>query len=106
MWMEPSGFRHSLPDGTRVAYSRVAGDEFDFSWYLEMKMLGSETRLRLTNSPAAFPPGPAWSPNGREIAFARASALDDRGIFIVSAIGGPERKLRSLASVALLSARC
>ncbi len=85
------------PDGTRVAYSWNVGDEFDFSWYLEVKVLGSDTRLRLTKQPAAFPPGPAWSPDGREIAFVRASALDDRGIYVISAMGGPERKLRPLA---------
>jgi Tol biopolymer transport system component/DNA-binding winged helix-turn-helix (wHTH) protein len=81
------------PDGTRVAYSWNAGGE----WYLEVKVLGTDTRLRLTKQPAQFPPGPAWSPDGREIAFVRAGALDDRGIFITSALGGPERKLRSLA---------
>jgi DNA-binding winged helix-turn-helix (wHTH) protein/Tol biopolymer transport system component len=86
------------PDGSRVAYSWNKGDALDFSWYLEVKVLGSDTRLRLTKQPAAFPPGPAWSPDGREIAFVRAGALDDRGIFIISALGGPERKLRSLAS--------
>ncbi len=85
------------PDGTRVAYSWSVGNELDFSWYLEVKMLGTETRLRLTKQPAAFPPGPAWSPDGREIAFVRTSSLEDRGIFIISAMGGPERKLRSLA---------
>jgi len=85
------------PDGTRVAYSWAAGDELDFSWYLEVKTLGSDTRLRLTQRAAASPPGPAWSPDGKEIAFARTSALEERGIFIVSAMGGSERKLRSLA---------
>src|SRR4029077_20704392 len=51
------------PDGTRVAYSWAAGDELDFSWYLEVKTLGSDTRLRLTQRAAASPPGPAWSPD-------------------------------------------
>ena len=90
------------PDGTRVAYSWSTGDEFAPSWYLEVKVIGSETRTRLTQQAAAFPPGPAWSRDGSEIAFVRAGALDDRGIFVISAMGGPERKLRSLAPERML----
>jgi Tol biopolymer transport system component len=59
--------------------------------------VGADTHLRLTPSPAGFPPGPTWSPDGRQIAYARAAASDNRGIFVISAIGGPEKKLRSLA---------
>jgi Tol biopolymer transport system component/DNA-binding winged helix-turn-helix (wHTH) protein len=82
------------PDGSRVAYSwSTAG-----GWFLEVKLLGSETRSRLTKQAARFPPGPTWSPDGTQIAYVRANALDDRGIFITSAMGGAERKLRSLAS--------
>jgi len=82
------------PDGSRIAYSWATND----GWYLEVKQLGSETRLRLTSRPAEFPPGPAWSPDGRQIAFVRAGEHDDRGIFVISALGGPERKLRSLSA--------
>lgn len=81
------------PDGSRIAYSWQTGD----GWYLEVKLLGSDTRLRLTKQAAKFPPGPAWSPDGRQIAYARADASDERGIFVTSAMGGAERKLRSLA---------
>lgn len=83
------------PDGSRVAYSWRAPDG---GWYLEVKQLGSETRVRLTKNAAKFPPGPAWSPDGREIAFVRADTEDDRGIFVTPAIGGPERKLRTLSA--------
>jgi Tol biopolymer transport system component/DNA-binding winged helix-turn-helix (wHTH) protein len=81
------------PDGSRVAYSWSTSK----GWFLEVKQLGSDVRLRLTTDAAKFPPGPAWSPDGRQIAFARADTRDYRGIFITSALGGPERKLRTLA---------
>ena len=82
------------PDGLHVAYAFQAAT----GWYLEMKDVGTDARLRLTQHPASFPPGPAWSPDGRQIAFARAGVSDDRGIFLISAVGGPEKKLRSLAA--------
>lgn len=81
------------PDGSRIAYSWATAA----GWYLEVKQIGSDTRVRLTKTAAKFPPGPTWSPDGKRIAYVRADALDDRGIFIISAMGGPERKLRSLA---------
>ncbi len=81
------------PDGSRIAYSWATGE----GWFLEVKQIGSDARLRLTRTAARFPPGPTWSPDGRQIAFVRADALDDRGIFVASALGGQERRLRTLA---------
>lgn len=79
------------PDGNQVAYawSGVKGNKRD----IYLKLLGSENPLRLT-SDGSDNYSPIWSPDGRSIAFLRNSD-DDRGIYIVAAIGGPARKVYS-----------
>jgi Tol biopolymer transport system component/DNA-binding winged helix-turn-helix (wHTH) protein len=85
------------PDGSRIAFAwngapqpKTSGSEakgFD----LYVKALGQETLLRLTNHPSGWI-SPAWSPDGTQIAFHRMAG-PDTGIYVVSALGGPERKL-------------
>jgi Tol biopolymer transport system component len=78
------------PDGSQIAFAwspEGPKDQFD----LYVKVIGSEKALRLTTSPAKFI-YPAWSPDGRQIAFARM-AQEASGIYVVPALGGPERKL-------------
>jgi Tol biopolymer transport system component len=60
---------------------------------LYVKAAGSETVLPLTKHPSEWL-SPVWSPDGTEIAFHR---MDDNntGIYVVSALGGEERKLKS-----------
>ena len=58
-----------------------------------MKALGSETLLRLTQHASEWV-SPAWSPDGTQVAFHRMDGADT-GIYVVPALGGPERKLRS-----------
>jgi Tol biopolymer transport system component/DNA-binding winged helix-turn-helix (wHTH) protein len=82
------------PDGSRVAFAwngdpASGGKGYD----LYVKSLGSETLLRLTNHPSDWI-SPVWSPDGAEIAFHRMAGADT-GIYLVSAMGGPERKLRA-----------
>ncbi len=82
------------PDGSRIAFAwngdpASGGKGFD----LYVKAIGSETLLRLTQNPSEFV-SPAWSPDGTQIAFHRMAGADT-GIYIVPALGGPERKLRS-----------
>jgi Tol biopolymer transport system component/DNA-binding winged helix-turn-helix (wHTH) protein len=79
-------------DGNQIAFAWNGGenapsDAFD----LYVKQLGSEIPRRLTNHPAAWLV-PAWSPDGRFIAFSRSTKNGD-GIYVVPALGGPERKL-------------
>jgi len=83
------------PDGSRIAFAwspAVGTNGLDQS-DLYVKALGSETHLRLTQHPSQFL-RPAWSPDGTQIAFYRQAGADS-GIYLVPALGGPERKLRS-----------
>jgi Tol biopolymer transport system component len=80
------------PDGSQVAFGwdgETNGAGFD----LYVKVIGTDKPLRLTNHPATWL-GVAWSPDGRNIAVHRLTT-EDPGIFLVPALGGPERKLAS-----------
>jgi Tol biopolymer transport system component/DNA-binding winged helix-turn-helix (wHTH) protein len=82
------------PDGSRIAFAwngdpKGGAKGFD----LFVKALGSETLLRLTQQPSEWMSA-AWSPDGTQIAFHRMAG-NDTGIYVVPALGGPERKLRS-----------
>jgi Tol biopolymer transport system component/DNA-binding winged helix-turn-helix (wHTH) protein len=80
------------PDGSRIAFAwngGSAGKGFD----VYVKAIGSETMLRLTHDPSESL-GIAWSPDGTQIAFHRVNGAET-GIYVVPALGGPERKLRS-----------
>lgn len=72
------------PDGNFVVFAWSNGAPAD----LYIKAVDSESLRRLTETPQAES-SPAWSPDGREIAFIR----HDEGVFIVSAVGGMERKV-------------
>jgi Tol biopolymer transport system component/DNA-binding winged helix-turn-helix (wHTH) protein len=81
------------PDGSRIAFAwngdpAQGAKGFD----LYVKALGSETLLRLTQHPSESI-SPTWSPDGTQIAFQRLAGADT-GIYVVPALGGPERKLR------------
>jgi Tol biopolymer transport system component len=57
-----------------------------------VKLIGAPGHLRLTSHPAAeF--SPAWSPDGRWIAFLRELSAGKAAVLLVPALGGPERKL-------------
>ncbi len=68
------------PDGNQVAFERN-GDIF-------VKQVDGEALVQLTNTVAAEN-APAWSPDGRQIAFTRSGT----GIFLISPLGGGERKI-------------
>ncbi|HEX4945548.1 MAG TPA: winged helix-turn-helix domain-containing protein [Blastocatellia bacterium] len=74
------------PDGSQIAFAR--GGE------IYVKQIDGQGFLRLTNNPADDT-RPAFSPDGRYIAFMRY-ALEGNGLYLMPAIGGPERKLASV----------
>jgi eukaryotic-like serine/threonine-protein kinase len=83
------------PDGNQIVFAWDGGkNDAENQFDLYVKVIGSENMSRLTFKPSVWL-APAWSPDGRTVAFARKSANGDSGIFEVSAIGGPERKLAS-----------
>ena len=78
------------PDGEKVAYmwGGPAGDNLD----IYVKALGVGTRpLRLTEDPADDL-GPAWSPDGKQVAFVRVSEAGG-AIYTVPWPSGQERRL-------------
>ena len=84
------------PDGRQIAF--VWAGEADNNPNIYVKLIDSGTPLRLTNSTAPDS-SPTWSPDGSRIAFSRKSP--DGGIFVVSALGGPERKLADTEAVGI-----
>jgi serine/threonine protein kinase len=74
------------PDSRFIAYAADHGGNFDI-WVQTVG--GSGDPLRVTKSPAVDL-SPDWSING-EIVF--RSERDGGGLFVVSALGGPERRL-------------
>jgi eukaryotic-like serine/threonine-protein kinase len=82
------------PDGSQIAFA-WSPEGHDDQADLYVKVMGSERALRLTTTAASII-SPAWSPDGRQIAFARLAGANS-GIFVIPALGGPERKLADAA---------
>jgi len=68
------------PDGNQVTFERN-GDIF-------VKQVDSEALVQITST-ALHEYAPAWSPDGRQIAFTR----EGQGIFVISPLGGADRKI-------------
>jgi len=79
------------PDGNRIAF--VWDGEKEDNYDIYVKFVNGGTPLRITTNPAGEG-SPAWSPNGEQIAFLRYSEnTAGTGFYIVSSMGGAERKV-------------
>lgn len=86
------------PDGNLLAFMCRDGDDGLDKWGLArgssdicVKAVGTESVRRVTETPYSEI-HPAWSPDGREIAFVR-NPPGPPGVFVVSQLGGHERRL-------------
>src|SRR5664279_1729124 len=82
------------PDGNQIVFSWF-GYEKEFQFDLYIKQVGQERTVQLTHHPATFL-GAAWSPDSRFIAFMRQAEPEASGIFVISSLGGSERKLTNI----------
>jgi Tol biopolymer transport system component/DNA-binding winged helix-turn-helix (wHTH) protein len=78
------------PDGDRVAFTRQSDSPDSSGIYI--KQIGSEDYLQVTHGVSDW--CPAWSPDGRYVAFSRYGE-QEHSIYLISALGGAERKLHS-----------
>jgi Tol biopolymer transport system component/DNA-binding winged helix-turn-helix (wHTH) protein len=88
------------PDGNQVAFEWEAPGKENSHIYV--KLIGTSEPQRLTKNPAEER-SPHWSPDGRQIAFVRKLSPTRNAVFLIPAIGGPERKLtdaRRFSSIA------
>jgi len=84
------------PDGTRVAFAwdGELGDNFD----IYVKPLRSNGIVRLTTD-GSTDRSPAWSPDGRFIAFLRELPDNRHAVYVVPAAGGPEHPVTIINTV-------
>jgi len=80
------------PDGNFVVFTWRGIDPKDAADVWVKAVDGDELR-RLTNTPQFHEAMPAWSPDGRQIAYYRVQGNQNAGVFLVSPLGGPERKI-------------
>ena len=81
------------PDGSRIAFSWHSGIHGGYGIYVKPVKTPGEPRQLTDGSAEDW--GPAWSPNGRTIAFQRRGKQS--GIYIAPSTGGPALLLAPLA---------
>jgi len=85
------------PDGNFVAFAWT-GPDFTVEGDLWVKAVDGDALRRLTDTPHINEVYPAWSPDGRQIAFERREGGQNRGVYLISALGGSERKISDSGS--------
>jgi Tol biopolymer transport system component/DNA-binding winged helix-turn-helix (wHTH) protein len=78
------------PDGKQIAF--MWDGENPAKGDLYVQLVGGEEPLRLTRTRSGYLCCADWSPDGQEIAFGRCTD-NEGGVYVVPALGGPERKL-------------
>ena len=78
------------PDGTQVAFA-WEGDRQSGNVDIYVALVGSPTVRRITTDPA-MDVFPSWSPDGRHLAFVRQLTDHAGRVYIVSPLGGDERR--------------
>jgi serine/threonine protein kinase len=84
------------PDGNQVAFDWNGEKQDNYDIYV--KLVSGGAPLRLTTNPAVDT-FPAWSPDGSQIAFIR----DGSGVYLISPLGGRERKLTNAPIITSLT---
>ena len=80
------------PDGSQIAFE---WDQGTGQPHIFIKVTGTGDPVRLTSASEAEY-GPAWSRDGRQIAFLRKVDSSNMGIFVIPALGGVEHKVAEL----------
>jgi len=80
------------PDGNFVVFTWRGVDTIEPADVWVKAVDGDELR-QLTATPQFHEAMPSWSPDGRQIVFYRLEGIVNRGVFLISPLGGPERKV-------------
>ncbi|HYL75394.1 MAG TPA: hypothetical protein VEU96_14375 [Bryobacteraceae bacterium] len=83
------------PEGTHVAYSWNGESRDNFDIYV--KLIGPGPPLRLTTNPARDS-SPAWSRDGRSIAFLREMPDGKAQVIVIPSLGGHEHPIGEVSS--------
>lgn len=85
------------PDANQIAFA-WSGDQGS-NFHIYVKLIGTETPLQLTSGDVQDS-APAWAPGAGVIAFSRQLPDGSGGIYQVSALGGPVRRITDLTIAA------
>jgi Tol biopolymer transport system component len=100
-WTGKAGPATFSPDGDQIAYGSGGGKSEEPGLRVKFVEEAEARRLRTDGTGGGFP---SWSPDGKQIAFARigATSPDTVTLYVVSALGGAERRLLDFPTPARL----